>query len=103
MEEKTYVNDIDRSIYDIRNEETDAYRIEEGLKPAIVEQISKERSALDGAVPAKVPADLQQHGSSRLGAFPGGTGYEPYRYLCAARHKDENEMVRCAGGHKGYL
>ena len=44
MEEKTYVNDIDRSIYDIRNEETDAYRIEEGLKPAIVEQISKEKN-----------------------------------------------------------
>ena len=36
MEEKTYVNDIDRSIYDIRNEETDVYRIEEGLKPEIV-------------------------------------------------------------------
>ena len=43
MEEKTYVNDIDRSIYDIRNEETDVYRIEEGLKPEIVEQISKEK------------------------------------------------------------
>ena len=43
MEEKTYVDDIDRSIYDIRNEERDSYRIEEGLSPAIVEQISKEK------------------------------------------------------------
>ena len=43
MEERTYVNDIDRSIYDIRNEEKDAYRIETGLSPAIVEQISREK------------------------------------------------------------
>ncbi len=41
--EKTYVGDIDRSIYDIRNDEKDAYRIEEGLNPAIVERISREK------------------------------------------------------------
>ncbi len=33
MEERTYVDDIDRSIYDIRNEEKDAYRIEDGAEP----------------------------------------------------------------------
>ena len=27
MEEKTYVDDIDRSIYDIKNDEKDVYRI----------------------------------------------------------------------------
>lgn len=43
VEEKTYVDDIDRSIYDIRNEEKDAYRIQDGLKTATVEQISKEK------------------------------------------------------------
>ncbi len=60
MEEKTYVDDIDRSIYDIRNEERDSYRIEEGLSPAIVEQISKEKKgpSMDGIVPPSVPADL---------------------------------------------
>lgn len=31
MEEKTFVEDIDRSLYDFRNEDKDAYRIEEGL------------------------------------------------------------------------
>ena len=31
MEEKTYVDDIDRSLYDFRNEDKDAYRIQEGL------------------------------------------------------------------------
>ena len=43
MEEKTYVDDIDRSVYDIRDEEKDAYRLEAGLTPAIVEQLSKEK------------------------------------------------------------
>ena len=33
--EKTYVEDVNRSIYDIRNEEKDVYRIQKGLTPAI--------------------------------------------------------------------
>ncbi|MFQ7222592.1 MAG: Fe-S cluster assembly protein SufB [Lachnospiraceae bacterium] len=43
MSEKTYVEDIDRSVYDIKNEEKDVYRVKEGLTLAIVEQISKEK------------------------------------------------------------
>ena len=43
MEEKTYVDDIDRSLYDFRNEDKDAYRISEGLTREIVEQISREK------------------------------------------------------------
>lgn len=43
MKEKTYVEDIDRSMYDFRNEEKDVYRVEEGLTPAIVEKISEEK------------------------------------------------------------
>ena len=38
MEEKTQINDIDRSIYDIKDEEKDAYRIQAGLTPEIVEK-----------------------------------------------------------------
>lgn len=41
MEGKTYVDDIDRSIYDMKNEDRDAYRLQEGLTASIVEQISK--------------------------------------------------------------
>ncbi|MGP1349564.1 MAG: Fe-S cluster assembly protein SufB [Stomatobaculum sp.] len=40
-EEKTYVADIDRSLYDFRNEDKDAYRIREGLTAEIVEEISR--------------------------------------------------------------
>lgn len=42
-EEKTYVEDIDRSIYDFRYEENDAYKVDEGLTEEIVRQISKEK------------------------------------------------------------
>ena len=31
MKEKTYVEDIDRSLYDFRNEEKDAYKVKEAL------------------------------------------------------------------------
>ncbi|MBO4374790.1 MAG: Fe-S cluster assembly protein SufB [Lachnospiraceae bacterium] len=41
--ERTEVNDIDRSIYDFKDSEEDFYRVKEGLTPAIVDQISKEK------------------------------------------------------------
>ena len=41
--EKTEVEDIDRSIYDIRDEEHDAYRMEAGLTPEIIDKLSKEK------------------------------------------------------------
>ena len=44
MKEKTIVSDIDRNIYDIKDEEKDTYRIEEGLTPEIVEKLSKEKN-----------------------------------------------------------
>ena len=43
MEEKTYVEDIDRSVYDVKDKQADAYRIQEGLTPEIIEQISEEK------------------------------------------------------------
>ena len=43
MKEKSYVEDIDRSIYDIRDVENDAYRMKEGLTPEIIDKLSKEK------------------------------------------------------------
>jgi feS assembly protein sufB len=43
MKEKTFVNDVNRSIYDFRYEEKDSYRVSGGLTPEIIEQISKEK------------------------------------------------------------
>ncbi|MCD8370788.1 MAG: Fe-S cluster assembly protein SufB [Clostridiales bacterium] len=42
--EKTYVEDIDRSLYDFRNEDKDNYKLQAGLDPAIVEKISTEKN-----------------------------------------------------------
>lgn len=44
MKERTYVDDIDRSVYDIKDKENDAYKVKAGLTPEIVEKISKEKN-----------------------------------------------------------
>ena len=44
MKEKTYVDDIDRSVYDIKDKENDAYKVKAGLTPEMVEKISKEKN-----------------------------------------------------------
>ena len=41
MKEKTYVDDIDRSIYDIKDKENDAYKVKAGLTPEIVEKTGR--------------------------------------------------------------
>jgi Fe-S cluster assembly protein SufB len=43
MEEKTVVADINRNIYDIKDESKDSYRINEGLTEDIVKKISEEK------------------------------------------------------------
>ena len=47
MKEKTQVEDIDRSIYDFRYADEDAYKVEEGLTEKIVNQISDEKNDPD--------------------------------------------------------
>ena len=42
--EKTYVEEVDRSLYDFRNVDEDVYKVAEGLTPEIVKQISKEKN-----------------------------------------------------------
>ena len=42
--EKTYVEDVNRSLYDFRNVDEDVYKVEEGLTAEIVRQISKEKN-----------------------------------------------------------
>lgn len=47
MREKAKVSDIDRSLYDFRLEEKDAFKVEEGLTEEIVRQISNEKNDPD--------------------------------------------------------
>ena len=44
MKEKTYVDDIDPRVYDIKDKENAAYKVKAGLTPEIVEKISKEKN-----------------------------------------------------------
>ncbi len=44
MTEKTYVADVNRSLYDFRGGEDDAYKVDRGLTPEIVAQISAEKN-----------------------------------------------------------
>ena len=44
MKEKTYVDDIDRNIYDFKNDDKDTYKLNAGLTPEIVEKLSKEKN-----------------------------------------------------------
>lgn len=44
MKEKSQIEDIDRSVYDIRDEEHDTYRMESGLTPEIIDKLSKEKN-----------------------------------------------------------
>ena len=44
MDNKTYVEDIDRSVYDVIDKENSTLRIEDGLTEDIVNQISKEKN-----------------------------------------------------------
>lgn len=43
VKEKTYVEDVDRSLYDFRYEDKDAHRLESGLTEEIVRELSKEK------------------------------------------------------------
>ena len=44
MKEKAVVSDINRSMYDFRYSDEDAFKLEQGLTPEIVAQISKEKN-----------------------------------------------------------
>ncbi|MCD8327050.1 MAG: Fe-S cluster assembly protein SufB [Lachnospiraceae bacterium] len=44
MREKSQVDDINRSMYDFKNEDEDSYKLQAGLTPEIVDKISKEKN-----------------------------------------------------------
>ena len=56
--EKTYVEDVNRSIYDIRNEEKDVYRIKNDSRYCGGDFREKEGSRMDGKFQITVSADL---------------------------------------------
>ena len=74
MREKSQVEDIDRSIYDIRDEEKDAYRMKEGLTPQIVEQTFQRKGTI-------------RHGCS-------SSAWSPYRFTMRCRFRTWDRQLR---------
>ena len=87
--EKSQVEDINRSLYDFRYEEKDAYKVDAGLTPAIVEQISREKNDPDWMLELRLKSLELKHGQ--------------HRDLRPCQHKDERGLVRGPGGDQGYL
>ncbi len=88
MKEKTYVEDIDRSMYDFRNDDKDAYRVDEGLTPAIVEKISREKHDPAWMENFRLQS-LQIYNEMEvpgLGTVHRRAGHEQYRDLCASKY-----------------
>ena len=46
-ENKTYVEEADRSFYDFRFDDKDSYKVASGLTPDIIRQISREKNDPD--------------------------------------------------------
>ena len=96
MKEKSQVEDIDRSIYDFKDDEKDAYRIKAGLTPEIVQKLSKEKHD-----PAWMELfrlhSLQIYNEMAVPEWGPSIEYGSDCYLCQTEYEDESQMVRCAG------
>ena len=95
MKEKSQVEDIDRSVYDIRDEENDAYRMQEGLTPAIVRAAlrGKGRPRVDAASSACTRCKFTTRCRCRTGV-PSieGLRHRPHRHLRPPQHEDAERL-----------
>ena len=100
--ERTYVEDIDRSIYDFRNEEKDAYRIRAGLTPEIITEISKTKNDPAWMLEHRLKSlEIFERSSMPVWALDRGPQYGSDSDLCAPEHEDERGVVGGAGGNQG--
>ena len=97
MKEKTYVEDVNRSIYDIRNEEKDVYRVKEGLTPEIVDQIIERKTPDPGTGwqnfrsggPDRFTMKCPMPDCKRARRIRRTWIWTRYRDLCPPEHADE--------------
>ena len=105
MKEKSQVMDIDRSIYDIKDVENDAYRIKSGLTPEIIEKISKEKND---------PIWMQQFRLQALqiyneiptpdwGPSLEGLDMDNICHICKTKHENAEQLEERSAGYKGHL
>ena len=105
MKEKTYVEDVDRNMYDFRNEEKDAYRIRSGLTEDIVEKISEEKHDPEWMHDFRLNS-LKVYNEMKVpdwGPSIEGLNMDNIATYVRAEHKDERGLVRGPGGDQGHL
>lgn len=101
MKGKSQVADIDRSVYDIRDKEDDAYRMQEGLTPEIIDKLSKEKDD---------PVWMQQFRLQSLQIYnempvPGlgpvhrGAGHGSHCDLCSPQGRHEKRLEGRPAGY----
>ena len=67
MKEKSYVEDIDRSVYDFKDDEKDAYKLQAGLTPEIVEKLSKKPFFLYPlSTPHNIPISIEKKAAGKV-------------------------------------
>ena len=97
MKEKTYVEDVDRSMYDFRNEDKDAYKVKEGLNPEIVEQISSEKHDPEWMKEFRMKS-LEIFNNSTMpdewGPSIEGLDMDNICNLCSSKHSYGSKVVR---------
>ena len=91
---RTEVADIDRSLYDFKDSEEGFERLDAGLTPEIVTEISQRKDEpawmLDS--PPEVARDLQLHAEPHVGAVDRRPGHGPHRHLREAQHRPEGRL-----------
>ena len=73
-ESKIYVEDVSRSIYDIKNIDTDAFALESGLTAQVVKELSKEKNDPEWMQEFRLQALKQYHASDMPGCGPNIDG-----------------------------
>ena len=105
MKEKTYVEDVDRNMYDFRNDEKDAYRIKNGLTEDIVEKISEEKHDPEWMHDFRLNSLKIYHEMKVPDWGPSieGLNMDNIATYVRANTKMKGELVRGSGGDQGHL
>ena len=77
MKEKTYVDDIDRNIYDFKNDDKDTYKQNYGVTPEIAEKVSRKRN--NAGLEKEVKRGPVRRRMTLLGCRISGLSH--YRYI----------------------
>ena len=103
---KTYVDDIERGIYDVKNEDKFEFKADKGLTREIVETISKEKNEPEWMLDIRLKAyhEFEKKKWPTFGPDLSSINFDEYIYYIKSSEKTESswdqvpENEKC--GHK---